>query len=697
MLTTHQISEEYLKAFDLCRPLPYEEQTRQLVTTSVVNGKSYKNKPLAVTLIPRGNNRFTLKYPFSTEMNAEVKKMGHPKYHGFEPGGKKEWSVRNDSRTGFVINYLDESTPNPYDWYKAPIVQPTLFRDNLYPAQVDMINFGFTKRYCEWACEMGLGKSLSAIHLIEILQPVGEVLWIGPKSALAAVKYEFEKWQSPIKPVFLTYQGLTKYATQIIPGTTPPQMIIYDEASKIKNYKAQCTQAAWKITSAIREHWGVDGLAITMTGTPAPKAPTDWYSQIETVCPGFLAEGSLDDFRRRLTAYSREKYGNGYEVDKVLAWLDSDTKCKLCGNEKEDICHVYDHKFTPSKNEVAALRKRLEPIVLVRLKKDCLDLPDKRYEKIILKVDPEMSRWSQLITARATSAIQAITMLRELSDGFLYEQEEDGTTTCPVCKGSTLEVAWEADKSIAAEPIYDVVECPECAGLDGDCMICQGEGFIQKQDIQRSADYTRVERECRHCKGTGQTLKYKRVVKEIRSPKDQAVRELLERNEEVGRIALYGGFTGTIDRAVNICLKEGWDVWRCDGRGMTGIKADGSTWNHGDLLKAFQEKSSASSPNKLAFCGHPEAGGMGLTLTAACTLVYISNSYKADARIQSEDRIHRIGMDENLGALIVDLVHLPQDEAVLRVLKQNRDLQTLSMVELEKLLKSDPEPVSWAR
>jgi SNF2 family DNA or RNA helicase len=43
------------------------------------------------------------------------------------------------------------------------------------------------------------------------------------------------------------------------------------------------------------------------------------------------------------------------------------------------------------------------------------------------------------------------------------------------------------------------------------------------------------------------------------------------------------------------------------------------------------------------FVGTPDAGGRGLTLTAARNVVYYSNNYDADKRMQSEDRAHRIG------------------------------------------------------
>ncbi len=62
--------------------------------------------------------------------------------------------------------------------------------------------------------------------------------------------------------------------------------------------------------------------------------------------------------------------------------------------------------------------------------------------------------------------------------------------------------------------------------------------------------------------------------------------------------------------------------------------------------------------------------------------VYWSNSWKPEYRVQSEDRIHRKGMDEKLGCTIVDLIHLPSDGRVLVVIRANRRLELMSMGEV---------------
>jgi SNF2 family DNA or RNA helicase len=181
------------------------------------------------------------------------------------------------------------------------------------------------------------------------------------------------------------------------------------------------------------------------------------------------------------------------------------------------------------------------------------------------------------------------------------------------------------------------------------------------------------------CGGTGEVDKMERIVKEIPCPKDAALVDLLDENEEQGRVVIFAGFTGSIDKVTHTCQKEGWDVVRVDGRGWIVFAADGT------LIKVdpLEYWGDVEGHPKVAFVAHPKSGGMGLTLIEARMAIYYSNSYESESRIQSEDRIHRMGMDDNRGATIVDLVHLPTDEQVLERLKSNRRLELMTMGELE--------------
>ena len=68
------------------------------------------------------------------------------------------------------------------------------------------------------------------------------------------------------------------------------------------------------------------------------------------------------------------------------------------------------------------------------------------------------------------------------------------------------------------------------------------------------------------------------------------------------------------------------------------------------IVESFQDRQS-----ELRFLvGHPKTGGYGLTLTAATTVIYYSNSYDLELRLQSEDRAHRIGQQNKV--TYIDLI-----------------------------------------
>ena len=67
-------------------------------------------------------------------------------------------------------------------------------------------------------------------------------------------------------------------------------------------------------------------------------------------------------------------------------------------------------------------------------------------------------------------------------------------------------------------------------------------------------------------------------------------------------------------------------------------------------IAQFQQK---NGPTRY-FVGKAQTGGYGITLTAANTVVYYSNNYDLEKRLQSEDRAHRIGQTGSV--TYVDLI-----------------------------------------
>jgi len=132
-----------------------------------------------------------------------------------------------------------------------------------------------------------------------------------------------------------------------------------------------------------------------------------------------------------------------------------------------------------------------------------------------------------------------------------------------------------------------------------------------------------------------------------------------------------------------------WATWTQDIRSIAealrdrfGVEAVATL--HGEtpdsdrqqIVETFQDRQS-----ELRFIvGHPKTGGYGLTLTAANTVVYYSNSYDLELRLQSEDRAHRIGQENKV--TYIDLISPKTiDEKIVNALRDKIKIADLVLGE----------------
>ena len=504
--------------------------------------------------------------------------------------------------------------------------------------------------------------TLSAQEVIE-RSGVDHWYWVGPKTSLPNIQREFRKWnfkETCATIEYMTYERLVRIMDEYKEGNPLPGGVIFDESSRLKTATSQRSKAAFKLARMIRSKHMWEGYCILMSGTPSPKKPTDWWSQCEIAWPGFLKEGNIKAMEARLAFMVKHELDSG-TFWKPMGWRDDIRKCTVCGLLYEEGPHELDpyepneeyHEFVASTNEVAFMFERLEGLVVVKHKKDCLNLPEKRYRKIGCTPSKSLLRVAKTLVDAAPNAMTGMTLLRELSDGFQYRDIQDGTRACNHCRES--------------KGIVDEWFNPETERTYQDISLLEDDltARLEKRQVK-----------CPKCHGTGEMKKMKRITREVPCPKESALRGLLEECEETGRIVVFAGFTGSVDRCVSICHKEGWAVVRCDGRGFQVTLADGETITDEEALDFWAD---LEKYPRVAFVAHPESGGMSLTLVEARMAVYWSNSFKPEYRVQSEDRIHRKGMDENLGCVIVDLIHLPTDERVVDIIRENRKLELMTM------------------
>lgn len=630
------------------------------------------------------------KFDYNRNLIDEIKSLKGARWN---PEGKYWYTPAKEQRNMFQLRYLMGLNPYaPYDgeldtsW--VPLTRKHIRKGDvpLFRHQPDMAAEMFFRHYKIIAGEMGTSKTLSCIIAIEraakIMREkhgaVPPIWYAAPRSALSAVEREMHLWSAAFPCELITYESVVKRMKSWDAGKKAPPIVVFDESSKVKNENSQRSQAAQALANGVRDDWGAEGYVIEMSGSPAPKSPADWFSQCEIACPGFIKEGDINKFKRRLGIIVQKESIDGGVYPQLLSWRDDERKCNICGKlahdpvHHDDLCVTEDsHTFVPSVNEVKLLYERLKGLVSVYFKKDCLDLPDKHYRVVELQPKPSTLRVAKAIVASAPTTIQGLTLLRELSDGFQYTEVHEGESTCSLCKG---------EKEVE-QPLEVSDSCPSCKALvDAQTAgaVIRDSGFdVRSLCGDHQPQIQMVKQSCPTCGGKGEVKKFRRETTEVPCPKDDALSDIIDEHEDVGRLVIFAGFTGSIDRCCKLVQRQGWCVIRMDQGSVKISDHQGRMILEKDFQTMFQDDK--ENYPKVAFVAHPKSGGMGLTLTASPTIVYFSNTFDAEDRIQSEDRIHRAGMDLNLGATIIDLVHLPSDEKILDNLRKKRDLQSLTL------------------
>lgn len=117
------------------------------------------------------------------------------------------------------------------------------------------------------------------------------------------------------------------------------------------------------------------------------------------------------------------------------------------------------------------------------------------------------------------------------------------------------------------------------------------------------------------------------------------IKELLATIEECdGKIIIWANYRRDIENIKKALAEE---------YGMTTVATyygDTEAEDRQAIVERFQDPNSGLR----FFVGNPRTGGYGLTLTEAKTVIYYSNNFDLEVRLQSEDRAHRIGQTKSV-------------------------------------------------
>lgn len=386
-------------------------------------------------------------------------------------------------------------------------------------------------------------------------------------------------------------------------------LLVLDEAHAIKN-------AASKRSERVLAMAKYAAYRRTLTGTPISLGPFDMFPQIEFLQPGFWFEKGFStfvEFRKHFGLF-RKQYNPSARVK------GPDGKWKVGGDV--DVLVGY--------RRIEQLKEMIAPLASRLTKEDSgLNLPPKRYRKATFDMTDEQAELYRQMRDEAIAWI----------DGAGPElQDELGLCGCVSCNG-TREI--EEDGFI--------YPCPECAGQPAQS---EGTPVVAPMAIVRLLRMQQIT--CGYLPNPDDPENPIYLIPGENRRLLHACNLIESRVREKGtKVIVWARFTLDIDLILEELKKRGLRAVRYDGQCDDDARSEAKALFKGvrPIMDGGTLVGREEIPRELqadVWVGNPAAGATGLTLTVAKTTIYYSNSFKLIDRLQSEDRNHRIGQEDEV-------------------------------------------------
>lgn len=432
-------------------------------------------------------------------------------------------------------------------------------------------------------------------------------------------------------------------------------MIVADESTALKNPATVTSKVMKNLRTSCHFAW-------IATGTPIAQSPFDFHSQIEFLCPDFWKKygmKSFGAFRQQFGIYELRRAGS--RAFNTLV-------------EYRDLDRMY---------------AMIKPFCTRLTKEDSgVKLPPKTYRTISFRLLPEQRRvYDELrkeflaeldsgAVVEAPLAVVRLTRLQQIASGFVSAVKETpglSDDTFPQSQGATCG-KYIGDNDATCPQLTCVRDAGHADMCDNVCDDGLFEELMQTthiasvndaeqpdwQDVRsivaRAAELSAIQVVPRYLE--------KEVVDVIPPDKNPRLRLLVDLVEQAShKVVVWCRFVRDVD---NVCAALGKIAVRYDG--SVGPK---------DRLTALSRFRDPTDDTRV-LVANVHSISQGVTLTIAKTMVYYSNSFSPEKRLQSEDRNHRIGQD--VGVLVVDLVaENTVDEKLIDGLRKKFDLSSAVM------------------
>lgn len=407
---------------------------------------------------------------------------------------------------------------------------------------------------------------------------------------------------------------IDEFVSMFLKSCSP--LVVVDESTKIKNPEAKRTIKIQTLCKYVK-------YKAILSGTPTPNSPFDLYSQFNFLMEtffktsfwqfknyhGILLKAKDKERNKDYTTLLTEKIYNFIKfslskIEDLTIDRISELAIKYGTTERNIVLINTLPKYTAFKN-LEILYDKIKPYTFSSLKKDCLDLPEKVYERLTVEMtieqktiyknlikDLEVEYMDKKLTVKDSVSIY---MRLQMISGGLFPYSDEIT-----------------------KKFYDT----------------DGNEYL------------------------GKDVMYKTKVIENNS-KIKALLEDLETVSADTQIIIWSVFVEEIKMITEKLLKAGYSV--CCYYGAVNLKS------RPQIIQDFKDKIFQ------ILVINPSMGGEGLNLQVSTLHYFYSNLYRADVRLQAEDRSHRIGQKNNV--LYKDIVNKNTiDEKILRVLKGKENL-----------------------
>lgn len=287
----------------------------------------------------------------------------------------------------------------------------------------------------------------------------------------------------------------TRYLDYVEWVNSHKTMIILDEATRIKNPKAIRTQRLlYEFNDVVKRGKTIissDPKTVAraiLTGTPVTNGPFDVWPMFEFLRPGYFGVNwygfqnkyglfhSIEVNGRAIRILINEEAWNNIHACDSFEMANSNYGVSL---STYDYIKQQDHYEGPFRNVDQLRDKMLEIAMFVKIE-DCIDMPDRTYNRKLLEMSPEQARvYNELETyfvtlyknekVEAKSKLTAYIRLQQIASGFVSSEQlpEDELEDPPPNK-----ITWFDDLPKMTQLLVDVEEICDVEGItNNQCII----------------------------------------------------------------------------------------------------------------------------------------------------------------------------------------------------------------------------------